>query len=336
MESYYVTKKIKISGSTVPEETATATGTVIPNQDSLIGDLLSMDIGAPSAAMPSAVTPAPSSGLDLLGGGLDILLGTGPEIPIAAPAAATTTGLLGDIFGITTTPVMWVPPKICWLPAEKGKGLEVTGTFSRRNGVISMDMTFTNKAMQAMNGFAIQLNKNSFGLTPAAPLNLGALQPGQSLEASLTLNTSGSVLKMDPLTTLQVAVKNNVDVFYFACPIAAQVLFCEDGQLEKRVFLTTWKDIPAMNEVQYTITDVNATADQIANKMTHNNIFTIAKRNVEGQDMLYQSLKLTNGIWVLLELKLTPGATSATLSLKSRSAEVAPFVFQSYDGVVHS
>lgn len=48
-------------------------------------------------------------------------------------------------------------------------------------------------------------------------------------------------------------------------------------------------------------------ADSIAQKMQQNNIFTIAKRNVEGQDMLYQSLKLTNNIWVLLELKLQPG-----------------------------
>ncbi|XP_044740623.1 AP-2 complex subunit beta [Chrysoperla carnea] len=321
------------SGATpLVDEAAVTTATVIPNQESLIGDLLSMDIGAPAAPVAPAA-PAPSSGLDLLGGGLDILLG-GPEIPVAP--APTTTGLLGDIFGISATPTMYVPPKICWLPAEKGKGLEITGTFSRRSGISSMDMTFTNKAMQAMSGFAIQLNKNSFGLCPNSPLNLGSLQPGQSLEASLPLNTSGAVLKMEPLTTLQVAIKNNVDVFYFACQIPIQILFCEDGQLEKRVFLTTWKDIPAANEVQYTITDVNSVADMIANKMTHNNIFTIAKRNVEGQDMLYQSLKLTNGIWVLLELKLTPGATTATLSLKSRSAEVAAAIFQAYDSIVHS
>lgn len=70
--------------------------------------------------------------------------------------------------------------------------------------------------------------------------------------------------------------------------------------------------------------------------MTHNNIFTIAKRNVEGQDMLYQSLKLTNNIWVLLELKLQPGSSTATLSLKTRSLEVAPFVYQAYDSIIKS
>lgn len=77
-------------------------------------------------------------------------------------------------------------------------------------------------------------------------------------------------------------------------------------------------------------------ADAVAAKMTHSNIFTIAKRNVEGQDMLYQSLKLTNNIWVLLELKLQPGVTHATLSLKSRSVEVAAAVFQAYDSIIRN
>lgn len=46
--------------------------------------------------------------------------------------------------------------------------------------------------------------------------------------------------------------------------------------------------------------------DTISQKLKNSNVFTIAKRNVEGQDMLYQSLKLTNGIWVLAELKIQP------------------------------
>ncbi|CAH1110201.1 unnamed protein product [Psylliodes chrysocephalus] len=309
--------------------------TVIPNQESLIGDLLSMDLNAPAPSM-AAPAAAPTSNVDLLGGGLDVLLGGGNDIsgvPTTA-AAPTTTGLLGDIFGIPSAPTMYTPPKILWLPAEKGKGLEIQGTFSRRSGQMSMDMTLTNKAMQAMTGFAIQFNKNSFGIMPHAPFSAPPLQPGQSLEYSMPLNTTGPVQRMDPLTTLQVAIKNNVDVFYYACQIPIQVLFSEDGTLDKRVFLTTWRDIPGANEVQYTLNDVKGNTDTVSNKMTLNNIFTIAKRNVEGQDMLYQSLKLTNNIWVLLELKLQPGVPTATLSLKSRSVEVAPYVFQAYESIL--
>lgn len=50
----------------------------------------------------------------------------------AAPVSQSTTGLLGDIFGFSATPTSYSPPKSNWLPAEKGKGLDVWGTFSRR------------------------------------------------------------------------------------------------------------------------------------------------------------------------------------------------------------
>lgn len=41
------------------------------------------------------------------------------------------------------------------------------------------------------------------------------------------------------------------------------VFFTEDGQMDKRVFLATWKDIPAQNEVQYTLTNIQGTAGKI-------------------------------------------------------------------------
>jgi hypothetical protein len=55
-------------------------------------------------------------------------------------------------------------------------------------------------------------------------------------------------------------------------------------------------------------------SDSSQKKLKNNNIFTVAKRTVEGQDMLYQSLKLTNGIWVLAELKVLPGNKNFTVS----------------------
>ena len=54
--------------------------------------------------------------------------------------------------------------------------------------------------------FAIQLNKNSFGLVPPQPLQVvSPLAPNQTYEASLPLNPSGPVQRMDPLTNLQVS-----------------------------------------------------------------------------------------------------------------------------------
>ena len=41
--------------------------------------------------------------------------------------------------------------------------------------------------------------------------------------------------------------------------------------------------------------------------MHQNNVFTVAKRTLEGQDMVYQAIKFTNNVWALCELKLSPG-----------------------------
>ena len=80
-----------------------------------------------------------------------------------------------------------------------------TTNFLHRNGQVFMDMTFTNKAMQPMSGFAIQFNKNSFGIIPAQPLQVPTpLTPNQPCDVSLPLNTTGPVQKMDPLNNLQV------------------------------------------------------------------------------------------------------------------------------------
>lgn len=108
------------------------------------------------------------------------------------------------------------------------------------------------------------------------------------------------------------------------------------------MFLATWKDIPNENEAQFQIRDCplntgeaspappfhsssplyplsvglpwpSDPAEAASNKLQSSNIFTVAKRNVEGQDMLYQSLKLTNGIWVLAELRIQPGNPNFTV-----------------------
>lgn len=60
-------------GSVEEPSSAQPEATVIPNQDSLIGDLLSMDIGSSVPAAPQAAA-APASAVDLLGGGLDVLV----------------------------------------------------------------------------------------------------------------------------------------------------------------------------------------------------------------------------------------------------------------------
>ncbi|CAF4510152.1 unnamed protein product, partial [Rotaria sp. Silwood2] len=93
-----------------------------------------------------------------------------------------------------------VLPKEVWLSAQKGKGLEILGTFARRNNQIVMEIDFINKALQSMSDFALQLNRNSFGLTPSQPLQITSpLFPNQTISTQLILNINGPTMKMDPL-----------------------------------------------------------------------------------------------------------------------------------------
>uniref|UniRef100_A0A2K5Q3Z5 Beta-adaptin appendage C-terminal subdomain domain-containing protein n=1 Tax=Cebus imitator TaxID=2715852 RepID=A0A2K5Q3Z5_CEBIM len=131
-----------------------------------------------------------------------------------------------------------------------------------------------------------------------------------------------------------VAVKNNLDVFYFSWLIPLNVLFVEDGKMERQVFLATLKDIPNEKELQFQIKKCHLNADTVSSKLQNNNVYTIAKRNVEGQDMLYQSLKLTNGIWILAELHIQPGNPNYTLSLKCRAPEISQYIYQVYNSIL--
>ncbi|CAD5222560.1 unnamed protein product [Bursaphelenchus xylophilus] len=89
--------------------------------------------------------------------------------------------------------------------------------------------------------------------------------------------------------------------------------------MDKRDFLQMWKDIPEQNEVQFQINNSQGlSADDICQKLQRNNVFTVAQRNVDGQDLLYHSIKYTNQIYILSELKMQQGNPTLTLSLKSR------------------
>merc|ERR1719225_1859059 len=173
-----------------------------------------MDLGGGAGAAAAATGGSPGGNVDLLSGGGADILGGG-----AAPAAAppSTNALLGDIFGLgnAASTTFYIPPKQEWLSAAKGKGLEVSGTFSRKNGVIYMDMTFSNKAMQPLSGFGIQFNKNSFGLAPAQPLNVPAIPPNQSVDVSLPLNTGGAVQKNGALDQLASSCQEQCRRFLF-------------------------------------------------------------------------------------------------------------------------
>ena len=105
-----------------------------------------------------------------------------------------------------------------------------------------------NMSQAVFTNFAVQFNKNSFGLAPAGNLELGEfIQPGQSVNGPALRVGTGSPnhINIDPIAAanmvVQVAVRTQVGVLFFQDQVPLWVMFIEDGVIEKGEFLKNWK-----------------------------------------------------------------------------------------------
>ncbi|KAJ2992624.1 hypothetical protein HDV02_002958 [Globomyces sp. JEL0801] len=163
-------------------ETAQAMGT----SKNLVENLLDLDFDAPivTNTNTSPVQTQPSNLMDLLSMDLE-------PMSVSAPISKET-----------------------FLSAESAQGFELVGNFTSKNGQVCMELTFTNKSAAPMSDFAIQFNVNSYGLLPGV-LSVPTLSPSQSANVTLVLSRTGNPQPMTPVNMLQIAVKNNVGVYYF-------------------------------------------------------------------------------------------------------------------------
>eukprot|EP01098_Paradermamoeba_levis_P014446 TRINITY_DN689_c0_g1_i1.p1 TRINITY_DN689_c0_g1~~TRINITY_DN689_c0_g1_i1.p1 ORF type:complete len:788 (-),score=277.19 TRINITY_DN689_c0_g1_i1:72-2333(-) len=130
-------------------------------------------------------------------------LGGPPQTQSSAPGGSSSTSDILDLSGIdkdlpsvddplsflsgistaSTKPV--VPAKAIWLTSEQSLGLQISGAFSRRDQRVIMDLTLHNLSSLPMSDFAVQFNKNTFGLSPSSPnIPLARLMPGESANHS--------------------------------------------------------------------------------------------------------------------------------------------------------
>lgn len=77
-------------------------------------------------------------------------------------------------------------------------------------------------------------------------------------------------------------------------------------------------------------------ADVVASKLQSNNIFLVTKLSTDGRQLLYLSVKLSIGIWILCELKLAALQSGHTLALKSRVPDVYLGVVEAFQGILLS
>ncbi|CAI5534542.1 unnamed protein product [Closterium sp. Naga37s-1] len=279
----------------------------------------------PSAAPPAAPAPSPA-----------------PAAP--APAAASAPpDLLGDLMGLDAAivPVPEAPsgPSLpVLLAASAGQGLQINGQLERKDGQVVYRVKLDNNSSTSLDGFMMQLNKNSFGISaPAGVLPVPPLQPGASATADLPLTLFQNASPPPPSSVLQVAVKNNQQpVWYFTDKIRVQAFFTEEGRMERGVFLETWKALPDSNEVSRDLGITIGNIDSVSEKLASNNVFFVAKRHIKdtNQHILYLSAKLAPSIPILLEITFLLGVAGTKCAIKTPSPEWAPLVFEAVENIL--
>ena len=220
--------------------------------------------------------------------------------------------------------------------AEKSGGIDVMAGFRQVGGVTKLELEFQNVSSAVpVSSLAIQLNKNSFGLSPKDQQI--ALKPsipkGGSGSYSIDLVSTPAMLA--PLAPgqpanpqIQIAIKNmsTGGVFYFAINFVLETIFSDDGALDRTTFIESWKTIEDRKELYATVSNLppsSVSIEQVQAKFAANNVFFIARRpvpNAEGQEVVYFSMKMTTGQAFLLECTFKAGVNACKICVKTEAA----------------
>jgi len=198
-------------------------------------------------------------------------------------------------------------------------------------------LTFTNTGAAPLDGFQIQFNKNSFGLAPAAPLELPAVAPGAAAATVLPLAFTTPPAPGAASTTLQIAIKNRQQpVWYFADAVPLPELLLPGGALERDTYLQTWKVLPPESEaVRQWPGVVLRDPEALAAALAPRHVFLTARRSLPtGEAVLYLCLQLPPATAVLVELTGHVGAPGVKACIKTANPAVAPLVFDALQALL--
>ncbi|GFH51868.1 beta subunit of tetrameric clathrin adaptor complex AP1 [Chaetoceros tenuissimus] len=242
-----------------------------------------------------------------------------------------------DLFGSSTPQAEQAVRFVKVCSEEKSGGIDVLAAYHQVNGNVLMELEFQNKSCSVpVSNLAIQLNKNAFGLSPVNQQIIcnPPVQVGSSGTATVQLVANRSMLapvQPGPASPqVQVAIKNMAtsQVFYFAANFNIDAMFSSGGQMDRNAFIETWKNIDDGKEIYSTVSDLPSTdIDGIQAKFELYNIFFIARRQgMDGQEVVYFSMKTMTGMDFLAELTFKAGVNACKICLKTENTSYGHLV----------
>ncbi|KAL7749680.1 hypothetical protein RI367_004908 [Sorochytrium milnesiophthora] len=248
--------------------------------------------------------------------------------------------VLADIFGkppLSTVGAAVAWPKAVWLTPQTGRGLEIVGTYSRRNGQVYMDMTMANRSLTVLDNFAFAINKNTFSLSMAEPLAIQALPKNAVVDTSLRLKVEGIPVLCSPVNLVQACIRTNAGQPIFETSVPLFVLFAEHGGIEKAEFLRIWRDIGDERASQAnfaTLSPQLGSLDTLKARLHACNVFVVAERMVDNQPVLYCSSQLADRTTFLCELRPNLAEHQCTVMWKTYASHLTAEYVQSLEFIV--
>ncbi|SOV21483.1 AP-1 complex subunit beta, putative [Plasmodium sp. DRC-Itaito] len=206
-------------------------------------------------------------------------------------------------------------------------GLSIFSSINRIERKIQLKISVTNQTQNEIVVSGVQINKNSFGLSSPNNLDVQNISFGETKEMLIYLipNTLNSNTPPATPLFLQVAIRTNVDIFYFNVPYDIFVVFVENFHMEKDIFKKKWQIIEESKEsILMAVSPMVITSDMLIKRMKIFNISLIARRNVNNMELYYFACITTNNLVILSEVTIQPEKKNVKLCIRTDSSSVIP------------
>jgi AP-1 complex subunit beta-1 len=295
----------------------------------LLGDFDDIEVKpkAPAAA-PTAFSAVPAKAAPPKDDPLDLL---GAPTPAPAPAhhaPAPAGDGFDDFFGAPAprAPLPSAAPQVprkTVLTPDKGFGAQLDCAYVAENNVLYMDIVLANKGNQALMGFAMQINKNVYGVALAGRLEVPEpLMPGAAHSTKVPLTLSGAVAA---IVDLQIALKTNAGVAYFIDQLPFDPLVDKKAAVDKQAFLNVWRTIS--QEATAAVPCSTPTEAGVQARLEAHGIKFVANRPNPPAVHVYYAAKTLSGSSLLVEVVLTPGSPQANVCVRSDAPQLSqPFL----------
>jgi len=212
-------------------------------------------------------------------------------------------------------------------PSQNGRtGFAVSACLCRQSSAMQLQMSFVNASPAPLTGFAIQVNKNPFGIGPGQALQVPDIAPNASADVSLPMlpgQLPNNQAPSNPLF-LQVAIKNSLDVFYFNMNFELPAVLLEAGALNQGQFTEIWRRVSGAGQHTMMVNcDRPMNPDTVRSKLAFDNIHFVGRKQDGDSTVIYTSATTTNNCPILAELEVG-SSSSIKVTTKTETPVLVP------------